>query len=111
VAQKKTWFRPGDLAAARRGQAERHLFCRSGRYDVDESQWSAQIGEALVADGTYTEQDSKVTPLRKTRQVQETEWWQLSGRHLASTRLSRQRQQRPAAKRVRCAIQPFQWQG
>src|SRR4029079_7379810 len=46
-----------------------------------QSQWQAQIGEHWYRTETYTETDSKGNTVTKTRQVQETEWWPLTGRH------------------------------
>ena len=46
-----------------------------------ESQWQAMIGEYWYRTETYTERDSKGNTVTRTRQVRETEWWPLSGRH------------------------------
>ncbi len=46
-----------------------------------ESQWSAQIGEYWYRTETYTTTDAKGNMQTRTRRVQETEWWNLSGRH------------------------------
>jgi hypothetical protein len=46
-----------------------------------ESQWQAKVGEHWYRTETYTERDSKGHMVTRTRQVQETEWWPLAGRH------------------------------
>ena len=45
------------------------------------SQWSATIGEYWYRTETYTTTDSNGKTVTRTRQVRETEWWPLSGRH------------------------------
>ena len=46
-----------------------------------QSHWSATIGEYWYRTETYTTRDSKGNIVVRTRQVQETEWWPLSGSH------------------------------
>jgi hypothetical protein len=46
-----------------------------------QSQWQAQIGEYWYRTETYTTRDSKGNLVTRTRQVRETEWWPLAGRH------------------------------
>ncbi len=79
---KNAWFRPGDL---NRSQLESKLV---GVYlpfwsfsMLANSHWSAQIGEYWYRTETYTTKDSKGNTVTRTRQVRETEWWPLSGRH------------------------------
>ncbi|MBI4574836.1 MAG: zinc ribbon domain-containing protein [Planctomycetes bacterium] len=75
-------FRPGDLRRrARLGQVRGvylpfWLFgCRT------ETTWSASIGEHYWATETYTTTDSKGRRVTRTRRVQRTEWFPLSGRY------------------------------
>jgi hypothetical protein len=46
-----------------------------------QSRWQAQIGEHWYRTEHYTTRDSKGNVQHHTRQVQETEWWPLAGRH------------------------------
>jgi hypothetical protein len=46
-----------------------------------QSQWQAQIGEYWYRTEHYTTTDAKGNVQHHTRQVQETEWWPLAGRH------------------------------
>jgi hypothetical protein len=46
-----------------------------------QSQWQARIGEHWYRTEHYTTRDSKGNIQHHTRQVQETEWWPLAGRH------------------------------
>ena len=80
---RNDWFRPGDLT--QQARIEEKL---SGVYlpfwsfsMLAESHWQGSIGEYWYRTETYTTTDSKGNTVTKTRQVRETEWWPLSGRH------------------------------
>jgi DNA-directed RNA polymerase subunit RPC12/RpoP len=80
--KQRTWFRPGDLAAASVADKLKGIYLPFWSFTMlAESQWSAQIGEHWYRTETYTETDSKGNTTTHTRQVQETEWWPLAGRH------------------------------
>lgn len=75
-------FRPGDLVAGAVADKMRGVYLPFWSFSMlAESDWSASIGEHWYRTETYTETDSKGNTVTKTRQVQETEWWPLSGRH------------------------------
>ncbi|HEY2415752.1 MAG TPA: zinc ribbon domain-containing protein [Pirellulaceae bacterium] len=80
--KRRTWFRPGDLAAASVADKLKGIYLPFWSFTMlAESQWHAQIGEHWYRTETYTTTDSKGNTTTHTRQVQETEWWPLSGRH------------------------------
>lgn len=80
--KQRTWFRPGDLAAASVADKLKGIYLPFWSFTMlAQSQWQAQIGEHWYRTETYTETDSKGNTVTKTRQVQETEWWPLSGNH------------------------------
>jgi hypothetical protein len=80
--KKRTWFRPGDLAAASVADKLKGIYLPFWSFTMlADSQWHAQIGEHWYRTETYTTTDSKGNTTTHTRQVQETEWWPLSGRH------------------------------
>lgn len=75
------WFRPGDLGRAQIADRLRGVYLPFWSFSMlAESQWSASIGEHWYRTETYTVQENGKTVTR-TRQVQETEWWPLEGRH------------------------------
>jgi DNA-directed RNA polymerase subunit RPC12/RpoP len=77
-----SWFRPGDLVAQAAADKMRGVYLPFWSFSMlADSSWSASIGEHWYRTETYTETDSKGNTVTKTRQVQETEWWPLSGRH------------------------------
>ena len=77
-----SWFRPGDLATASIADKMKGIYLPFWAFTMlAQSQWQAQIGEHWYRTETYTERDSKGNLVTKTRQVQETEWWPLAGRH------------------------------
>jgi hypothetical protein len=77
-----SWFRPGDLATASIADKMKGIYLPFWAFTMlAQSQWRAQIGEHWYRTETYTETDSKGHTVTKTRQVQETEWWPLAGRH------------------------------
>jgi DNA-directed RNA polymerase subunit RPC12/RpoP len=80
--KRRTWFRPGDLAAASVTDKLKGIYLPFWSFAMlAESQWNAQIGEHWYRTETYTTTDSKGNTTTHTRQVQETEWWPLAGRH------------------------------
>ncbi len=87
-AKFKTWiaeksmFRPGDLKSATIEDKLKGVYLPFWSFSMlAESQWDASIGEYWYRTETYTTRDSKGNMVTKTRQVQETEWWPLAGRH------------------------------
>ena len=76
------WFRPGDLAKASIADKLKGVYLPFWSFTMRAtSRWQAQIGEHWYRTETYTTTDSKGRLQTRTRQVQETEWWPLSGRH------------------------------
>ncbi len=76
-----SWFRPGDLRRARVAEKMRGVYLPFWSFSLlAESRWAASIGEHWYRTETYTVHRNGKTETR-TRQVQETEWWPLSGRH------------------------------
>jgi hypothetical protein len=74
-------WRPGDLRQARIDDKLKGVYLPFWSFSMlAHSQWSAQIGEHWYRTETYTTVENGKTVTR-TRQVQETEWWGLSGRH------------------------------
>ena len=77
-----SWFRPGDLAVTSVAEKMKGVYLPFWSFTMlAQSQWQAQIGEYWYRTETYTERDSKGNLVTKTRQVRETEWWPLAGRH------------------------------
>lgn len=75
------WFRPGDLPTARIEERLRGVYVPFWSFStLARSRWSASIGEYWYRTETYTTIENGKTVTR-TRRVQETEWWPLSGRH------------------------------
>jgi DNA-directed RNA polymerase subunit RPC12/RpoP len=75
------WFRPGDLRHKAMSDKQRGVYLPFWHFTMAaESQWSANIGEHWYRTETYTTRDSNGKTQVHTRQVQETEWWPLSGR-------------------------------
>jgi DNA-directed RNA polymerase subunit RPC12/RpoP len=80
--RKNTWFRPGDLAVASVADKLKGVYLPFWSFTMlAQSQWQAQIGEHWYRTETYTTTDAKGRTTTHTRQVQETEWWPLAGRH------------------------------
>lgn len=74
-------FRPGDLAMANIEGKLRGVYLPFWRFTMrSHSNWAATIGEYWYRTETYTVVENGKT-VTKTRQVQETEWWPLSGQH------------------------------
>jgi hypothetical protein len=75
------WFRPGDLKNVAAVEKLRGIYLPFWSFSMlAQAQWSASIGEHWYRTETYTTVENGKT-VTKTRQVQETEWWPLSGRH------------------------------
>lgn len=75
------WYRPGDLHMAKIEDKLRGVYLPFWSFSMlAESRWNASIGEYWYKTESYTtmENGKMVT---KTRRVQKTEWWPLSGRH------------------------------
>lgn len=76
------WFCPGDLSRAMVADKMKGVYLPFWSFSMlAESDWGANIGEFWYRTETYVENDEKGNPVTKTRQVQETEWWPLQGRH------------------------------
>lgn len=75
------WFRPGDLRLAHADGKMRGVYLPFWSFStLAESAWTAQIGEHWYRTETYTAYENGKAVTR-TRQVQETEWWNLAGKH------------------------------
>jgi hypothetical protein len=75
------WFRPSDLKLAEVVDRLRGVYLPFWSFTMlAQSRWSASIGEYWWRTETYTTVENGKTVTR-TRQVRETEWWPLSGRH------------------------------
>ena len=74
-------FRPGDLWMAQVKEKLRGVYLPFWSFSMlAHSRWSAQIGEYWYRTETYTTTEDGKTVTR-TREVRETEWWDLSGEH------------------------------
>jgi RNA polymerase subunit RPABC4/transcription elongation factor Spt4 len=75
------WFRPGDLKTAKIEEKLKGVYLPFWSFSMlAHSNWQATIGEYWYRTETYTVVENGKT-VTKTRTVQETEWWDLSGRH------------------------------
>jgi hypothetical protein len=80
--RSNSWFRPGDLVRAKVAEKMKGVYLPFWSFSMlAQSQWSARIGEHWYRTETYTTKDSNGKTVTRTRQVQETEWWPLQGRH------------------------------
>jgi DNA-directed RNA polymerase subunit RPC12/RpoP len=76
-----SWFRPRDLAAAQVVDKLRGVYLPFWAFSMlAQSRWAASIGEYWYRTETYTTTENGRT-VTHTRTVQETEWWDLAGRH------------------------------
>lgn len=76
------WFRPKDLRAAMQADRLKAVYLPFWRFAaLANSEWQASIGEYWYRTETYTTKDAKGNTVTRTRQVRETEWWPLAGRH------------------------------
>jgi hypothetical protein len=79
---RNSWFRPSDLQSAMRTDKLQGVYLPFWSFSMTaDSTWSANVGEYWYRTETYTTTDSKGKTVTRTRRVQETEWWPLSGRH------------------------------
>lgn len=75
------WFRPSDLKLSAIADKLRGVYLPFWSFSMlAQSSWSAAIGEHWYRTETYTTVENGKT-VTKTRTVQETEWWDLEGRH------------------------------
>jgi len=78
---QNSWFRPGDLNTAQIEDKLKGIYLPFWSFSMlAESDWRASIGEYWYRTETYTTTENGKT-VTKTRTVQETEWWNLSGNH------------------------------
>jgi DNA-directed RNA polymerase subunit RPC12/RpoP len=76
-----SWIRPGDLRQAKVDERLRGVYLPFWSFSMlAQTRWDATIGEHWYRTETYTTVENGKTVTR-TRQVQETEWWPLSGKH------------------------------
>lgn len=77
-----SWFRPGDLARNSAIDKMRGVYLPFWSFSMlAQSVWHAEIGEHWYRTETYTTTGPDGKLQTRTRQVQETEWWPLAGRH------------------------------
>ncbi len=80
--RSNSWFRPGDLAQKAVSEKQRGVYLPFWHFSMHaHSQWSANIGEYWYRTETYTTRDANGKTVTRTRQVQETEWFPLRGKH------------------------------
>ena len=80
--RQSAWFNPGDLASQSVAEKLKGVYLPFWSFTMlADSSWHAQVGEHWYRTETYTETDKDGHTHTRTRQVQETEWWPLSGRH------------------------------
>lgn len=80
--RQNSWFRPGDLAQAKIAEKLKGIYLPFWSFSMlARSHWRASIGEYWYRTETYTTTDSKGRIVTRTRQVRETEWFPLSGKH------------------------------
>lgn len=79
--KESRWFNPPDLSVAAVADKMRGVYLPFWSFTMlAESEWTANIGEYWYRTETYTVTDREGHTQVMTRQVQETEWWPLSGR-------------------------------
>ena len=77
---KNSFFRPGDLVRKAATEKQQGIYIPFWHFSmIARSEWSAQIGEYWYRTETYTVKNSDGKTEVRTRTVQETEWWPLSG--------------------------------
>lgn len=102
-------FRPGDLREAARPDRLQGIYLPFWSFSARaDSVWSANIGEHWYRTETYTTTDDKGNTTTHTRQVQETEWWPLEGRHHSYHNFYLVSGSRGLAQSVALWVQPFQ---
>ncbi|HUS37816.1 MAG: zinc ribbon domain-containing protein [Pirellulales bacterium] len=78
---RNRWFRPVDVAASTIVERLQGVYMPFWLFStLAKSGWSARIGEHWYRTETYTEMVNG-KPVTRSRQVRETEWWDLAGRH------------------------------
>lgn len=76
------WYRPGDLKTSAVMDKMKGIYLPFWSFSMRaDSDWQASIGEHWYRTETYTTTDSKGNTVTRTRQVQETEWYPLAGKH------------------------------
>lgn len=76
------WFRPGDLRRTASIDRLRGVYLPFWTFAMQtDSVWRARIGEYWYRTETYTTTGANGKLETRTRQVRETEWWDLQGRH------------------------------
>jgi DNA-directed RNA polymerase subunit RPC12/RpoP len=76
------WYRPGDLKTSAVMDKMKGVYLPFWSFSMRaDSTWQASIGEHWYRTETYTTTDSKGNTVTRTRQVQETEWYPLAGKH------------------------------
>ena len=77
---KNSFFRPGDLVRKAATEKQQGIYIPFWHFSmIAMSQWSAQIGEHWYRTETYTVKNADGKTETRTRTIQETEWWPLSG--------------------------------
>jgi Zn finger protein HypA/HybF involved in hydrogenase expression len=80
--KQSAWFNPGDLTSKSVEDRLKGIYLPFWSFTMRaDSVWQAQVGEHWYRTETYTETDKDGHTVTRTRQVQETEWWPLSGNH------------------------------
>lgn len=103
------WFRPGDLVMNAVVEKMRGVYLPFWSFTMlAQSDWAANVGEYWYRTETYTERDEKGNTVTRTRQVQETEWWPLAGRHHSYQRGYLVSASRGLSQSDADSIQPFQ---
>lgn len=76
------WYRPGDLKSGAVMDKMKGIYLPFWSFSMRaDSTWQASIGEHWYRTETYTTTDAKGNTTTHTRQVQETEWYPLAGKH------------------------------
>ena len=103
------WFRPGDLVMNAVVEKMRGVYLPFWSFTMlAQSDWAANVGEYWYRTETYTERDEKGNTVTRTRQVQETEWWPLAGRHHSYQRGYLVSASRGLSQSDADSIQPYQ---
>ena len=77
---KNSFFRPGDLVQKASTEKQQGVYIPFWHFSMMAiSHWSAQIGEYWYRTETYTVKNAEGKSETRTRTIQETEWWPLSG--------------------------------
>jgi len=77
---KNGFFRPSDLVKKATTEKQQGIYIPFWHFSmIAMSHWSAQIGEHWYRTETYTVKNSEGKTETRTRTIQETEWWPLSG--------------------------------